>query len=78
MTAVGELFAEHGDMVYRAALRLTGSRADADDVTQELFVRLPAPRVDSREPRRLFRVGCAASPSVRRSCTSAAGGAGAR
>jgi len=41
MTALGELFAEHGDMVYRAALRLTGSRADAEDVTQELFVRLP-------------------------------------
>lgn len=42
MTALGELFAEHGDMVYRVARRLTGSRADADDVTQELFVRLPA------------------------------------
>lgn len=40
MTALGELFAEHGHMVHRAALRLTGSRADADDVTQELFVRL--------------------------------------
>lgn len=41
MTALGELFAEHGNMVYRAAFRLTASRADADDVTQELFVRLP-------------------------------------
>jgi RNA polymerase sigma-70 factor (ECF subfamily) len=40
MTALGELFAEYGGMVYRAALRLTGSRADAEDVTQELFVRL--------------------------------------
>ena len=41
MTALGELFTEHGEMVYRAALRHTGNRADAQDVTQELFVRLP-------------------------------------
>ena len=40
MPALGEVFAEHGDMVFRAALRLTGSRADAEDVTQEVFVRL--------------------------------------
>jgi len=39
-SALGELFAEHGDMVFRAALRLTGNRADAEDVTQEVFVRL--------------------------------------
>lgn len=42
MTALGALFVEHGDLVYRTALRLTGSRSDAEDVTQELFVRLPA------------------------------------
>lgn len=41
MTALGELFADHGDMVFRTARRLTGNRADAEDVTQELFVRLP-------------------------------------
>ena len=40
MPALGEVFAEYGDLVYRAALRLTGSRADAEDVTQEVFVRL--------------------------------------
>ena len=40
MPALGEMFAEYGDVVYRAALRLTGSRADAEDVTQEVFVRL--------------------------------------
>ena len=39
--ALGELFVSHGDLVYRTAYRLTGSRADADDVTQELFIRLP-------------------------------------
>jgi RNA polymerase sigma factor (sigma-70 family) len=41
MAALGELFTVHGDLVYRTALRLTGSRPDAEDVTQELFVRLP-------------------------------------
>src|SRR3982751_1071107 len=38
--ALGELFIEHADQVYRSALRLTGSVADAEDVTQEVFVRL--------------------------------------
>ena len=42
MAALGELFAAHGDLVYRTAVRLTGGTADAEDVTQELFVRLPA------------------------------------
>ena len=42
MGALGDMFAEYGDEVFRAAARLTGSRADADDVTQELFVRLPS------------------------------------
>jgi len=41
MIALGELFTEFGGLVYRAALRLTGSRSDAEDVTQEVFVRLP-------------------------------------
>jgi RNA polymerase sigma-70 factor (ECF subfamily) len=40
--ALGALFVEFGDLVYRAALRLTGSEADAEDATQELFLRLPA------------------------------------
>ncbi len=39
-TALGELFVEYGDLVYRSAMRLTSNRADADDVTQELFLRL--------------------------------------
>jgi RNA polymerase sigma-70 factor (ECF subfamily) len=41
MAALGELFVAFGDLVYRTSLRLTGSPADAEDVTQELFVRLP-------------------------------------
>ena len=39
-SALGELFTAHGDDVFRSALRLTGNRADAEDVTQEVFVRL--------------------------------------
>ena len=41
MPALGALFTEYGDMVHRSALRLTGSRPDAEDVTQEVFIRLP-------------------------------------
>lgn len=39
--SLGALFREYGDLVYRTALRLTRSPADAEDVTQELFLRLP-------------------------------------
>lgn len=39
--ALGELFIEFGDSVFRSALRLTGSTADAEDVTQDVFVRMP-------------------------------------
>ncbi len=39
--ALGELFAEHGAMVYRAAYGLTRQRADAEDVAQDVFLRLP-------------------------------------
>ncbi len=31
---------EHGDRVYRLAYRLAGNRADAEDLTQETFVRV--------------------------------------
>lgn len=40
-SALAELYNEYGSLVYRTALRLTGSRPDAEDVTQELFLRLP-------------------------------------
>jgi RNA polymerase sigma-70 factor (ECF subfamily) len=39
--ALGELFVEFVDRVYRSAFRLTGTSADAEDVTQDVFVRLP-------------------------------------
>jgi len=37
---VERLFAEHHDRVLRAAYRITGSMADAEDVAQAVFVRL--------------------------------------
>lgn len=33
------IFDQHGAMVYRRALRLLGSPADAEDATQEIFIR---------------------------------------
>jgi RNA polymerase sigma-70 factor (ECF subfamily) len=35
-----EVVREHADRVYRLAYRLTGNRADAEDLTQETFVRV--------------------------------------
>jgi RNA polymerase sigma factor (sigma-70 family) len=39
--ALAQFFTAYGNLVYRTALRLTSSRADAEDITQELFLRLP-------------------------------------
>lgn len=35
-----EIVSQHTDRVYRLAYRLTGNRADAEDLTQETFVRV--------------------------------------
>ena len=40
MQRVKELFEEHKDMVYRLALSYTGNIHDAQDVSQEVFLRL--------------------------------------
>lgn len=37
---VGELFRQHGAMVYRRAFRLLGRREDAEEATQEVFIRV--------------------------------------
>ena len=40
--ALALVFARFGDLVFQTSLRLTGSRADAEDITQDVFIRLPA------------------------------------
>ncbi|QGU04280.1 RNA polymerase sigma factor SigE [Corynebacterium comes] len=40
MPTWGELVAEHADSVYRLAFRLSGNPYDADDLTQETFMRV--------------------------------------
>lgn len=37
---VGQLFQQHGALVYRRAFRLLGRREDAEEATQEVFVRV--------------------------------------
>jgi RNA polymerase sigma-70 factor (ECF subfamily) len=36
----GQLFSRHGALVYRRALRLLGNAADAEEATQEVFIRV--------------------------------------
>ncbi|WP_066905278.1 RNA polymerase sigma factor SigE [Millisia brevis] len=40
MPSWDELVREHGDRVYRLAYRLSGNRHDAEDLTQETFIRV--------------------------------------
>lgn len=40
LTGVAELYERHYEMVFRAALRVTGNPADAEDVLQTVFVRV--------------------------------------
>lgn len=40
MPSWGELVAEHADSVYRLAYRLTGNQQDAEDLTQDTFMRV--------------------------------------
>jgi RNA polymerase sigma-70 factor (ECF subfamily) len=39
--ALGELYSRYSDLVYGLAYRVTGSRVEAEDVLQDLFVGLP-------------------------------------
>jgi RNA polymerase sigma-70 factor (ECF subfamily) len=46
------LFERHCDAVFRAALRVTGNRADAEDVLQTVFLRVLARSVQDEAARR--------------------------
>lgn len=37
LSALGELYDEHGSAVYGLALKVTGSEAQAEEITQEVF-----------------------------------------
>lgn len=53
LSALGELYERHGDLVYRAAYALLGRSADAEDVLQDVFVGLPL-RLDRYDERGNF------------------------
>ena len=58
LTAVAELYERHAEAVFRAALRVTGNPADAEDVLQTVFVRMLARggrREDLTQPAAFFR-----------------------
>jgi RNA polymerase sigma-70 factor, ECF subfamily len=42
MEALGDLYARYSEAVYRMALRILGSSAEAEDVLQDVFVGLPS------------------------------------
>ncbi|RYJ02671.1 MAG: sigma-70 family RNA polymerase sigma factor, partial [Actinomycetales bacterium] len=48
-TSWDEIVAEHSARVYRLAYRLTGNRHDAEDLTQDVFIRVFR-SLDSYEP----------------------------
>ena len=56
-----DIVRDHSDRVYRLAYRLTGNEQDAEDLTQEVFIRVfrSLSRTTSPAP---SRAGCTASP----------------
>ena len=70
--AFDEIYDRYGEMVYHLALRLSGNRDEAADLTQEVFLRIHR-HLGSSAASRLSRPGSSASPST----TAAAGCAGA-
>jgi RNA polymerase sigma-70 factor (ECF subfamily) len=57
-TLLSRLFDEHHGVVFRAAYRVTGNAADAEDVLQTVFLRLAArPDLSAITPAYLSRAG---------------------
>ena len=51
LAGLAELYERHHEAVFRAALRVTGSPADAEDVLQTVFLRLVARGEDAATAR---------------------------
>lgn len=54
----GDLYERHADLVFRAALRVTGSAADAEDILQSVFLRVLTREVrldEARSPEAYLR-----------------------
>ena len=60
MPSWDELVRDHGDRVYRLAYRLSGNSHDAEDITQETFIRVFRSLTPTSPAR--SRAGCTASP----------------
>ena len=55
LPGVAELYQRHYEAVFRAALRVTGNPADAEDVLQTVFVRILARGGEVEVPAAYFR-----------------------
>ena len=51
--AITELYHSYGSRIYQAAFRITGNRADAEDVVQDVFLGLQTALADYREEGKL-------------------------
>jgi hypothetical protein len=66
------LYARHKTKVYSLCLRMTGNSAEAEDLTQEVFLQLLA-KVGSFRGEVSLQLGSIASRSIKSSCISVAG-----
>lgn len=62
MPSWDELVRQHGDRVYRLAYRLSGDAQDAEDLTQDTFIRVFRSLSDYQPG--TFEAGCTASPQT--------------
>ena len=75
LAGIAELYERHFEAVFRAALRVTGNPADAEDVLQTVFLRVMArgARGETSRTLRCRPLTSSAQPSTRPSTSCAAG-----